>query len=242
MLGFPLIFLSIKFANIFTDGQKNWKTAAMAMTAIEGTFEGGFQLILQLFIVFNRADREPTNIQMMTLASSLLSCAVSSIEDIFAHKPETSIEVKASFIPYALSSNIYGKMAMAIIISTTQWSMIFFFIIFGIGYLIIIKCFRNMADTKKELIILLLNFCLYTITLTVIAIFVTYFENTSIWNLWIFSSVKLSDLAIVQKAYFNYIFASCLLCGIISNVLYYYQVIPVQEKEEEANKEKESDA
>ena len=118
MLGFPLIFLSVKFANIFTDGQKKWKTAAMAMTAIEGTFEGSLQLILQLFIVFNRADREPTNIQIMTLASSLVSCAVASIEDIFAHKPETSIEVKASFIPYALLMHIYGRMAMALIIST----------------------------------------------------------------------------------------------------------------------------
>ena len=213
----------------------------MAMTGIEGTFEGGLQLILQLFIIFNRADREPTNIQMMTLASSLVSCAVASIEDIFAHKPETSIEVKASFIPYALSFNIYGKMAMAIIISTTQWNMIFLFIIFVIGYLIIIKCIRNMADTKKQFILHIIIFCLYTITLTAIAIFVNYFGNTSIWNLWM-KKVKLSDLAIVQKAYFNYIFASCLLCGIISNVLYYYQVIPIQEEEEEANKERDSDA
>ena len=231
MLGFPLIFLSVKFANIFTDVQKNWKTAAMAMTAIEGNEEGGLQLILQLYIVFNRADREPTNIQMMTLASSLVSCAFASIEDIFAHKPETSIEVKASFFPYALSFNIYGRMSTAIIISTFPF-MIFFFIIFAIGYFIIIKCVRNMADTKKQFILHIIIFCLHTIILTVIAIFV----NTKIWK-----EVKLSDLAIVKKRYFNYIFASCLLCGIISNVLYYYQVIPVQEKEEEANKEKESD-
>ena len=84
-----------------------------------------------------------------------------------------------------------------------------------------------------------MTLCLYTITLTIIAIFVNYFGNTNIWNLWA-EEVKLSDLAIVKKRYFNYIFASCILCGIISNVLHYYQVVPVQEKEEEANKEKDS--
>ena len=61
ILGFPLIFLMVKFANIFNDGQENWKTAAMAMTGVEGNIEGGLQLVLQLFIVFKRADRQPSN-------------------------------------------------------------------------------------------------------------------------------------------------------------------------------------
>ena len=183
----------------------------------------------------------------MTLASSLVSCAVASIEDIFAHKPETSIEVKASFIPYALSLNIYIKMTMALLISTTIWYMAFFFIIYVIILLlffIIIKCIHNMTNTKKQFILQILIFCLYTITLTAIAIVVNYFEGTSTLTVQGYSlvTVKLSDLAIVQKAYFNYIFASCLLCGIISNALYYYQVIPIQEEEEEANKERDFDA
>ena len=91
-----------------------------------------------------------------------------------------------------------------------------------------------MADTKKQFILQILIFCLYTITLIALAIIVNYFEGTSIWSFW---AVKLSDLAIVQKAYFNYIFASCLVCGFISQVLYYYQVmkLPATQEEKEAN-------
>ena len=224
MLGFPLIFLMVKFANIFTDGQENWKTAAMAMTGVEGQFEGGSQLVLQLFIIFKRADREPSNIQLMTLASSLMSCVLAFIEDIFAHKPQTSIEVKASFIPLALFHQIYVRMTMALIISTTQWNMIFIIIGLAIGCSIIKVIIRNRAPEKKIFLTGIIQVCVFGTSLIVIAIIVNYFEETTIWNLWA-EKVKLSDLAIVKKKYFNYIFGCCLLCGIISMVLHYYQVM-----------------
>ena len=230
----------VKFANIFTDGQENWKTAAMAMTGVEGIFEGGCQLILQLYIVFNRADRQPSNIQIMTLASSLMSTVVSTIEDIFANKPQTSIEIKASFIPYALFYNIYERTASALIISTTQWNMIFIIIGAGTGSGIGLALFKK-GDLKKpaklRLFINIILFCAYAITLTVIAILVNYFEETNIWN-WGAKEVKLSDLAVVKYNYFNYIFVSCLLSGIISQVLYIYQVMKIpNQEEEEAKKE-----
>ena len=59
MISFPFIFLLVKFANIFYDGdsQDEWKSANMAMTGIEGFWEAGFQFVLQLFIIFKRADR-----------------------------------------------------------------------------------------------------------------------------------------------------------------------------------------
>ena len=247
MLGFPLIFLMVKFANIFNDGQENWKTAAMAMTAVEGINEGGYQLVLQLFIVFKRADRQPSNIQLMTLASSLMSCVVATIESIFAHKPETSIEVKASFIPYALLQNIYIRMASALIISTTQWNVIFILLGASIGFKIIeiVKTRHintNLTPATEQFVINIILYCAFAISLIVIAVLVNYFEETTIWNLWA-EEVKISELAVVKKGYFNYIFICCLLCGIFSNVLFYYQVmkLPIQE-EEEANKERDSDA
>ena len=133
----------------------------MALTGVEGKFEGGLQLVLQLFIVFKRADREPSNIQLMTLASSLMSCVVATIEDIFAHKPKTSIEVKASFIPYALITNIYSQMTAALIISTIQWNMIFIIIgvvVAWVGLAIICPCdirknFDKFGTSAKGLFI-----------------------------------------------------------------------------------------
>ena len=109
-------------------------------------------------------------------------------------------------------------MAMALIISTAQWNMIFIFISADIGSVIIKKIIRNPA--KQEFPLSIIVFCAYAISLTVIAIIVNYFEETSIWNLWA-KAVKLSDLAIVEKGYFNYIFWCCLFCGIISKVWHY---------------------
>ena len=78
MITFPFIFLFVKFANIFAVDQEGvaheeWKSASMAITGVEGTNEAQFQFILQLFIIFNRADREPSMIQMLTLGTSLMS-------------------------------------------------------------------------------------------------------------------------------------------------------------------------
>ena len=120
--------------------------------------------------------------------------------------------------------------------------MIFIIIGANIGFYII-KIFKARKNLAMEtFFVRIMMFCAFAITLTVIAVFVNYFEETTIWNLWA-EEVKISDLAVVKKAYFNYIFICCLLCGIFSNVLFYYQVmkLPIQE-EEEANKERNCDA
>merc|ERR1719203_1030575 len=136
---------------------------------------------------------------------------------------------------------------MALIISTTQWNMIFICIGASIGFFIIkiVKTRhinKNLTLATEQFVISIILYCAFAISLTVIVVFVNYFEETIIWNLWA-EEVKISELAVVKKGYFNYIFICCLLCGFFSNVLYYYQVmkIPIQE-EEEANKEKDSDA
>ena len=103
------------------------------------------------------------------------------------------------------------------------------------------KIIKNLTPAMENFVINISIFCAFAISLTVIAIFVNYFEETTIWNLWA-EEVKISDLAVVKKAYFNYIFICCLLCGIFSNILYYYQVMKIPIQEEEANKERDSDA
>ena len=124
--------------------------------------------------------------------------------------------------------------------------MIFILIGASIGFLIIKifqarKIIKNLTPAMENFVINISIFCAFAISLTVIAVFVNYFEETTIWNLWA-EEVKISDLAVVKKGYFNYIYICCLLCGIFSNVLYYYQVMKLRIQEEEANKERDSDA
>ena len=227
IISFPLMFLMVKFANIFTR-QDDWKTAAMAMTGVEGVYEGGSQLVLQLTIVFKRADREPSNFQIATLISSLMSCLWATIENIFAHKPQTTIEMKVFLIPYALFENIYLRMACALMLST-NWNMILFIILLVVGKFVFrkIPCIQNLSVAYKKLIIRLIKLSLFVLTLIAIAVLVNCFPETSIWN-WGADEKKLSDMAIVDKAYFNYIFACCIISGFVSNALYYFQVMPLE--------------
>ena len=97
------------------------------ITGIEGSIEGSLQFVLQLFIVFNRADRQPTLLQVLTLATSLLSIMNAKVDIMFADKPETPFMEKAKFWPYALFFSIFSWVSMSLIISTIQWNYIWFF-------------------------------------------------------------------------------------------------------------------
>ena len=125
--------------------------------------------------------------------------------------------------------------------------MIFIIIGANIGFYIIKifnarKIIKNLTPAMETFVINIIVFCAFAISLTVIAVFVNYFEETTIWNLWA-EEVKISELAVVKKGYFNYIFICCLVCGFFSHVLYYYQVMKLRiQEEEEANKERDSDA
>ena len=94
------------------------------ITGIEGSIEGSLQLVLQLFIIFNRADRQPTLLQLLTLATSLLSIMNAKVDSMFADKPESPFMEKVKFWPYALLFAIQNWVTMPFIISTIQWNFI----------------------------------------------------------------------------------------------------------------------
>ena len=94
------------------------------ITGIEGNFEGSWQFVLQLFIVFNRADREPTLLQLLTLVTSLLSIMTANVDSKFADKPDTPLMEKAKLWPYALFVSIFNWVTISLIISTIQWNYI----------------------------------------------------------------------------------------------------------------------
>ena len=240
---FPLIFLSVKFVNIFTAGQDEWKTAAMAMTGIEGITEAQFQFMLQLFIIFKRADREPSIIQVLSLASSYISIAIAFIESIFADKPQTTIQTKVSLLPMALFGIAVSGISTALIISTIQWNYLFalFSILIAFCIYIYLRSWfattlspeTHMVNSKaiEEFYFYVITVFVGILTLAIIFIFVNFYEEKTIWNWWA-EPVKLTELAIVQKKYFNTLFGICLPSGVIGIILYYFQVLKPRLKEE----------
>ena len=62
---------------------KEWKKFSAFIKAYEGHFESFFQCVLQFYIILTRADREPSNIQILTVGISLIMVVVSGMNGYF---------------------------------------------------------------------------------------------------------------------------------------------------------------
>ena len=51
--------------------------------AYEGHYESFLQFVLQLYIILTKADRNPTNLQLITLFTSLLTMVISGLNGYF---------------------------------------------------------------------------------------------------------------------------------------------------------------
>ena len=71
---FSLEVFLLKFLVLITNGPE-LKKVNYLMTACEGIFESQFQCVLQLYIIFTRADRIPSTTQLLTLSSSIFFMA-----------------------------------------------------------------------------------------------------------------------------------------------------------------------
>ena len=86
--------------------------------------EAMLQLVLQLFIIFNRADREPTTLQCLVLATSLISIVNSKVEALCSKNPQSTLGFKASLIPFALCQYVFICGSIGLIISTIHWNYV----------------------------------------------------------------------------------------------------------------------
>ena len=66
---FPLVLISVKVVCLINPGPE-WKRVNARITGIEGSWESAFQTILTLFIIFTRADRQPSSVQIASLVTS----------------------------------------------------------------------------------------------------------------------------------------------------------------------------
>ena len=85
----------------------------------------------------------------------------------------------------------------------------------------------------------ILQVSLNGIVLTVIAILANVYPDTTIWNLWD-DSFKLSELAIVDRGYFNIVFG-VILCGILQLILHRFHFMKPENEEENSEKKPESE-
>ena len=124
---FPLQVFLVKLFAFLTNGLE-MKKVSNVMTLFEATFESNLQFVLQLYIIFTRADRQPSTTQILGLSSSIVFMAKSQLQANFADKPNEPLK-KLYLLPQKLCFIIFWCGSLAIV------SSIFRIIFFMVGIL-----------------------------------------------------------------------------------------------------------
>ena len=239
---FPLQVFIIKLLTLLSNGPEMKKICNLIIFA-EGEYESTFQLILQLYIIFTRADRQPSTAQILSISTSMLFMAKSQLQSRFAGRPDEPLSRQLMLLPQKLCYVIHFCGSVAILASTFQLS---FFIMVLVSFLFITLICYSCMKTKisqglslygqkvKELPIWIISRDVLSISmLFVLLMLINYFPDTTIPSLffegrpkcWILTERKLSDIAIVDKNWANYIIPPVMIsCG-VSWILFYKQVV-----------------
>ena len=126
---FPLQVFFIKTLALLTNGEELKKISCF-LTKQEGVSESMFQFILQLIIIFSRADRLPSTTQLVVLSSSLIFMAKSRVEGNFANEPDASLLKMIKSLPRCLCLVLYLSGSIAILASILKTFFLLFTLIF----------------------------------------------------------------------------------------------------------------
>ena len=114
---FPVVLIIVKVVCLINPGPE-WKRTNTRITGIEGSWESKCQTILTLFIIFTRADRQPSSVQIASLVASLAMITKTSIAEYLSPKQPLKLkdELKATAIllPLFLSNAVFKVLSVAI--------------------------------------------------------------------------------------------------------------------------------
>jgi len=79
LVTFPLQFILVFMISLINQGPE-WSHLSTKVAVAEGLYDASLQYVLQIFIVFTREDREPSDVQMATMASSMAMLAIARID------------------------------------------------------------------------------------------------------------------------------------------------------------------
>ena len=133
---FPLLLISVKILCLFHNGAELTRLNNI-LTFAEGQIESFCQLGLQIYIIFSRADRQPSLIQMITLPASALMLVRVQVNSFYAKVDATStiedIKRKLFMAPIFLFKSIFflGSSMLVAVINPIM------FLIHLIAYLIV---------------------------------------------------------------------------------------------------------
>ena len=117
---FPLLLILVKLVCLVNPGPE-WKSVNTRITGMEGSVESAYQTILTLFIIFSRADRQPSSVQIASLMASFAMLTKTAIADYLSPKQplklKDELKATASLSLLFLSNGVFKLLSLAIIIT-----------------------------------------------------------------------------------------------------------------------------
>ena len=233
------------------------------MIICEANFESQLQFLLQLYIIFTRADRQPSTSQMLSLSTSIIFMAKSSLESSFVNKPNEPLLKKLPLLPQKLCELIFWYGSYAILLSTFRITFFVIGLFTIVAFASCLKCICMKAKISQgqkwqdqEFKGITLNNltleAVFFITLPILLVMMNNFPDANIYLLdaaAIISSnssdlivqTKLSKMALVNENWANYVIPTILVAGVIHRVLSYMQITKAEETIQISNKDDQQD-
>ena len=243
MVPFPVLLLTVKAVGLFNSGE-NWQMLAAGLTQCEGFFESSCQAVLQLYILFTRADRKPSTLQILTISASFLLLTKTSITSLLQprhNKPQLTTKEKVikavSVLPMVFTNSVFKLFTLALAFSVfREWALavvvIALIVVFGMikskDARLSHMAFQNVfglsclsvryTDTQQRRQLQVWNTCwfiIHTLLLTAVLMLANFAPD-------IFFGI--SDLPIVHDIpLLITIVVSVWISGLISNILIHFQ-------------------
>ena len=107
---FPVVIIAVKTISLLNPGD-HWKKLSIRVTAAEGTWESTFQILLQLYVIFNNP-RTPSTIQLLSITASLIMVIKGGIEDYLLDQPpmngfEDTVKKMGILFPMFLTNIVF---------------------------------------------------------------------------------------------------------------------------------------
>ena len=137
---FPLLLILVKLVCLINPGPE-WKSVNTRITGMEGSLESAFQTILTLFIIFSRADRQPSSVQIASLMASFAMLTKTAIADYLSPKQplklKDELKATASLSLLFLSNGAFKLLSLAIMFTCLRKIAMFPSFVIPIGFLVL---------------------------------------------------------------------------------------------------------
>ena len=135
----------MKLICIFTE-REDLKKLSTELSAREGLYESSLQVCFQLYIIFTMEDRQPSQLQLITLAISVIMIIKTGLEAFFSdHRTKSYVHIARMF-PVALFGSIFKIGAISILFSVLRFNAIYFLLL----SIAIFHTARFIHKTRKQ--------------------------------------------------------------------------------------------